>query len=118
MLIRARPSWANRQRIRVKFAKAWELERQGPLAKSSLPNPALAQISSRPAIPILLPKSYSVSMSLGCLFGRHRPMLTSIMKRENGYAALCDGCGLPIERSEDGAWSIAKPLLARQDRAA
>jgi len=43
-------------------------------------------------------------------------MLTSIVKRRHGYAALCDDCGLPIERPEDGRWSSAEPLI-RQTRA-
>jgi hypothetical protein len=57
-------------------------------------------------------------MSLRCLFGRHRPLLASIIRRENGYTALCDECGLPIERSEDGRWTAAQGLLTRQDQAA
>ena len=57
-------------------------------------------------------------MSLRCLFRRHRPMLTSIMKREGGYSALCNECGLPIERGEEGRWVVAEPLLARRSEAA
>jgi hypothetical protein len=57
-------------------------------------------------------------MSLRCLFNVHRPMLTSIVARANGFAALCDGCGLPIERSEEGRWTASQPLSTRQDKAA
>ena len=57
-------------------------------------------------------------MSLRCIFRRHRPMLTSIMRRESGYAALCDECGLPIERSEEGRWTVSEPLLSRRRQAA
>jgi hypothetical protein len=57
-------------------------------------------------------------MSFSCLFGRHRPMLASIIKRQNGYAALCDDCGLPIERAENGRWHGAEPLVSRRDKAA
>jgi hypothetical protein len=60
---------------------------------------------------------YALPMNLRCLFGRHRPMLTSILKRTNGYAALCDDCGLAIERGEAGRWAIAEPAGTR-DRAA
>jgi hypothetical protein len=45
-------------------------------------------------------------------------MLTSIVRRENGFAALCNECGLPIERSEEGRWSASEPLLTRRDQAA
>lgn len=57
-------------------------------------------------------------MTLTCFFGRHRPMLASIIKRQNGYAALCDDCGLPIERAESGRWIVAEPLVSRRDKAA
>lgn len=45
-------------------------------------------------------------------------MLASIMRRPDGYAALCDDCGLPIERTEEGRWTPSEPLTARQDKAA
>ena len=57
-------------------------------------------------------------MSLRCIFGRHRPMLTSIVRRESGYAALCDDCGLPIVRAEETRWTGSEPLLTRRDQAA
>ena len=52
-------------------------------------------------------------MSLRCIFRRHQPMLTSIVKREHGYAALCDHCGMPIEREDGGRWSASEPLISR-----
>jgi len=61
---------------------------------------------------------YLQRMSVRCLFRLHRPMLTSIVRRENGFAALCNECGLPIERSEEGRWSASEPLLTRRDQAA
>jgi transcription elongation factor Elf1 len=61
---------------------------------------------------------YIAPMSFTCLLGRHRPMLASIVKRKKGYTALCDDCGLPIERPENGRWAAAEPLLARGDKAA
>jgi hypothetical protein len=64
-----------------------------------------------------MPPLFTSAMSLRCLFGRHRPMLTSILKRADGYAALCDDCGLAIERSEAGRWAIAEPAAGR-DKAA
>jgi hypothetical protein len=57
-------------------------------------------------------------MSLRCFFGRHRPMLTSIVRRDCGYTALCDDCGLPIVRAEDSRWAAAVPLVTRHDQAA
>lgn len=57
---------------------------------------------------------YSAGMSLRCLFRSHRPMLTSIVRREGRYKALCDNCGLPIERFETGRWAATMPLVARR----
>jgi len=57
---------------------------------------------------------YSGRMGLRCLIRAHRPMLTSIVRREGRYAALCDDCGLPIERSETGRWAASMPLVARR----
>lgn len=57
-------------------------------------------------------------MSFRCIFLRHRPMFSSIVRREHGYAAFCDDCGLPIERTTDGRWTASEPLLSRRDRAA
>lgn len=58
-----------------------------------------------------------LGMSFKCLFNVHRPMLTSIVEREAGYAALCDSCGRPLERSKEGRWTPSQPLATRQDRA-
>jgi hypothetical protein len=60
----------------------------------------------------------SSHMSLRCFFGRHHPMLTSIVRRESGYAALCDDCGLPIVRAEESRWAAAVPLVTQHDQAA
>lgn len=57
-------------------------------------------------------------MSLRCLLRRHQPMLTSIVQRDRGYAALCDRCGMPIERSEAGRWAVSEPLISRSRQAA
>jgi hypothetical protein len=57
-------------------------------------------------------------MSLLCLLGRHRPMLTSIIQRGRGFSALCDHCGAPIERGEGGRWTHVAPLGSRTDQAA
>lgn len=55
-------------------------------------------------------------MSLLCLLGRHRPMLTSILRREHGFSALCDHCGAPIEREEGGRWTHAQAALSKTDQ--
>ena len=57
-------------------------------------------------------------MSLRCIFLRHRPMLTSIVRREHGFGAMCDDCGLPIERSEGGRWEAARALVPERNQAA
>lgn len=51
-------------------------------------------------------------MHLACLFGRHRPSLTSIRRKGAGYAALCDSCARPLERAEHGKWIASEPLDA------
>ena len=55
--------------------------------------------------------AYAEAMSLRCLFG-HRPSLTSILRRKDGYAALCDGCSLPNERRDGGRWKASGSILA------
>lgn len=57
-------------------------------------------------------------MGLRCIFRRHRPMLTSIVRRESGFAALCDECQLPIERTYEGRWVASQPLLSRRNQVA
>jgi len=101
-------------------AAGWNVtDQQSPAWRTAANN-----VSAEPQLMmiVLLPISlrhgsrYSGRVSLRCFFDRHRPMLTSIVKRRHGYAALCDDCGLPIERPEDGRWSSAEPLI-RQTRA-
>jgi hypothetical protein len=45
-------------------------------------------------------------------------MLTSIIRRTSGFEALCDECGLPIERSEGSRWIISEPLVLRHGKTA
>src|SRR5512142_2360640 len=63
------------------------------------------------------PSAYLYVMSLRCLVRLHRPMLNSIVRREDRYTALCDNCGLPIERQEGGRWTEAPSLVSRGDQA-
>jgi len=42
-------------------------------------------------------------------------MLNSIVRREHCFAALCDSCGLPIERSDEGRWTVPRALVFRRD---
>jgi hypothetical protein len=56
---------------------------------------------------------YGGRMSLRCFFGAHRPMLASIIRREQGFSALCDDCALPLERTDEGRWTPAVPLATR-----
>lgn len=57
-------------------------------------------------------------MSLRCLFGFHNPSVTSISRRQGGYAALCEDCARPLERQENGRWIASEPLYNPRDRAA
>lgn len=61
---------------------------------------------------------YSGGMNLRCLLLRHRPMLSSIIVREDRFTALCDNCGAPLERDQDRRWVNAAPLISDQNRAA
>jgi hypothetical protein len=45
-------------------------------------------------------------------------MLTSIIRREGHYTALCDHCELPIARPENGRWTACAPLVSRGGHAA
>ena len=64
------------------------------------------------------PSAYPTGMSIRCLFRVHRPMLTSIVRRKDRYTALCDSCGLPIERRDDSRWMACEPLASRHDQVA
>jgi hypothetical protein len=56
-------------------------------------------------------------MSLRCFIGVHRPLLASIIERADGFHALCEGCGLPIERAPERRWTVERPLAWRDDKA-
>lgn len=53
------------------------------------------------------------NMSIRCLFGSHRPSVTSVARKGSGYVALCEGCARPLERSREGRWAASEPLDAR-----
>jgi hypothetical protein len=53
-------------------------------------------------------------MSLLCYLGRHKPSTHSIARgKHGGYQALCDCCGVPVERHDKGLWKAAGLLSAR-----
>jgi len=58
---------------------------------------------------------YNGVMRLRCFLGLHKPMLTSIVRKDHRFKALCDACTLPIERSEFGRWAVSAPLVGRLD---
>jgi hypothetical protein len=59
-------------------------------------------------------------MSLLCILGAHRPALTTVTRKAAGLGALCERCGLPLERPPTGRWAPAPPLATRlaEDRGA
>jgi len=57
-------------------------------------------------------------MRLGCLFGLHRPSMSSIMRKGGRYAGLCESCARPLEREDNGRWIASDALYERNDRAA
>ncbi|RZI61468.1 MAG: hypothetical protein EOP94_00170 [Zymomonas sp.] len=55
-------------------------------------------------------------MSFLCYLGRHKPSLQSVhFRKEGGHAALCEGCGVPLEREGKGSWWTA-PAAGRPVR--
>jgi hypothetical protein len=53
-------------------------------------------------------------MSLFCFFGRHKPSIASINRRKaGGHSALCEACGLPLERGENSRWRVTDALTER-----
>jgi hypothetical protein len=52
-------------------------------------------------------------MSWKCVLGLHSPSVVSIARKADGLHALCDGCGIPLERNEDGRWRMGLPLAAQ-----
>jgi hypothetical protein len=85
---------------------------------SPIPSHDLRKIHSLRRFPQSRFKDIFDPVSISCFFGRHRPLFASIVKRQAGYSALCDRCGLPIERADDGRWTSSEPLLSKQDKAA
>jgi hypothetical protein len=53
-------------------------------------------------------------MSLFCLFGSHRPMLSAIVRRPHGYATICESCARPLERGPEGPWVASEALYERR----
>lgn len=49
-------------------------------------------------------------MSIRCLFGVHRPSVSSMAKKPHGYTALCEDCARPLERGEGTGWRATEPL--------
>lgn len=50
-------------------------------------------------------------MSLLCLLGLHKPSPPSLNRTEQGtYTALCEDCGVPIDRKESRRWKPTEPL--------
>jgi len=49
--------------------------------------------------------------SLSCLFGFHRPSLSSIARRSSGLAGLCESCGRSLVKGGgEDKWTVAEPL--------
>ena len=55
-------------------------------------------------------------MSIRCLFGLHQPSLSSITRRQGGYASLCESCARPLERRQNGRWVASEPLYEGKTR--
>lgn len=51
-----------------------------------------------------------------CVFGLHRPSLVSVARKDRRLEALCEGCGSPLERAENGRWAASIPLVEQTRR--
>ncbi|WP_168176457.1 hypothetical protein [Novosphingobium sp. PC22D] len=52
-------------------------------------------------------------MSLFCFLGRHKPSVSSMARsKKGGHAALCDNCGVPLEKIDNGPWRPAQAPAA------
>ncbi len=49
-------------------------------------------------------------MSLRCVIGLHQPSLSSITRRQGGYAGICEHCARPLERGQQGRWVASEPV--------
>jgi len=55
-------------------------------------------------------------MSLLCYPGRHKPSMHSLSHgKHGGYVALCEGCGVPMERAHKGPWRAAAAVYNRAE---
>jgi hypothetical protein len=54
-------------------------------------------------------------MSWKCTLGLHRPSVVSIARKTGGLHALCEGCGVPLERTENARWRTMQPLVGQME---
>jgi hypothetical protein len=85
--------------------------RRGPRAGSRLTHLKPRRLEPTCGFPYMRP------MFLGCLFGRHRPSLSSIARRQGGYVAICEHCARPLEKRPNGRWAASKPVYEAKDSA-
>jgi hypothetical protein len=53
--------------------------------------------------------------SLLCVLRRHQPSMPSLARgKQGGCTALCDACGVPIERGDKGSWRASEPAMQRR----
>jgi len=52
-------------------------------------------------------------MHLRCIFGFHLPSAVSITRRGERLEALCEDCGLLLNKEGPGRWQPAPPLVRR-----
>ncbi len=53
-----------------------------------------------------------IRMSVLCYVGRHKPSIHSVSRgKHGGYVALCDSCGVPLERIDNRPWRAAEPNI-------
>ncbi len=55
-------------------------------------------------------------MSLLCLFGLHRPSLSSIARRDGRLIGLCERCARPLERDVRSGWQASAPVYEADER--
>ncbi len=59
----------------------------------------------------------SAEMKMLCLFGAHRPSLSSIAKRDTYFVSICESCARPLEHRGDGKWIASDPIYEQKRHA-
>lgn len=96
------------------------LTRSAPLPDCSIAATVTREKRGADSSPLFVVESMwlAIRMSLLCLFGVHRPSLSSVARSPIGFRGLCDSCARPLERTPEGKWQASAPLDIGSNKAA